>query len=135
MLHKYTRIFYPVFVQYPILCFPVGCDILFVSRGGNTSGVGKPTLGVELLAEAVYDPTFRHATFLKIISRNPLTNHPMYDTIRIHKPSLWASRLSNRQKSGEVKVGVQIPHRPQKKVKKKEKKFLTNRTEYAIIRM
>ena len=72
-------------VQYSNLHSPVSCGILSLSRGGNTSGVGKPTLGVELLAEAVYDPTFRHATFLKIISRNPLTNRPSCDTIRVQK--------------------------------------------------
>ena len=61
----------------------MGYDIISVSRGGNTSGVGKPTLGVELLAEAVYDPTFRHATFLKEILRNPLTNSPTCAIIQV----------------------------------------------------
>ena len=50
-------------------------------KGREHLGSWETYVGVELLAEAVYDPTFRHATFLKIISRNPLTNQSKYDTI------------------------------------------------------
>ena len=63
-------------MQHYLLTFGTACGIIMLSRGGNTSGSWETRAGVELLAEAVCNPTFRHATFLKEISKNLLTNNP-----------------------------------------------------------
>lgn len=100
---KVAQILRNIFSRFCVFCLLQSggrCGIVLVSRGGNASGVGKPTLGVELLAEAVYDPTFRHATFLKEILRNPLTNPLKCDTIRVQKAR---ARQSQRERPTRVR--------------------------------
>jgi hypothetical protein len=79
------------------------------------------------------DPTFRLTNFLEKISRNPLTNSPSCDTMRMSKGKseyqiwekfLWQSRGS------EVP-----PYRLGKAKKKNVKNLLTNSTKCGIIKI
>ena len=95
-LHKHPAAFSPEFVQHYQLTFGAVCGILMVSRGDREHlfqvGLGTMCGGREKSAE-----TLGKSQSSKKNVKNPLTNRPSCDTIRVSRgESAWYAPLEIR---------------------------------------